>query len=102
MNHTVEMTLVECRICGTPVSIATRIWDNLSANGGAFRCPMGHDIRPRASDEITKLQEELTEVRKRLDISRANVDERDGTIAYLTRANNALRGCLKSARRRAT
>ena len=35
MNHTIEMSLAECRICGTPVSIATRIWDNLSANGGS-------------------------------------------------------------------
>jgi hypothetical protein len=95
MNYPIDMIWVECRICGTPMSIASKIWDNLAANGGMFKCSLGHDIRPRAPTEITKLQEEMAEAQRKLDVSRANVDERDGTIAYLTRANAALRGYIK-------
>ena len=99
MSYPIETTVVECRICGTPVSIASRIWDNLAVTGGTFKCPLNHDIRPKAPTEITKLQEEVANVRSRLECQRSLSESRAAEIDWLKRSNAALRGYVKRIKR---
>ena len=101
MSYLIDTTWVECRTCGTPVAIASKIWNNLAANGGMFRCPLGHDIRPSAPTEITKLQEEMASVQERLEWQRSLSESRAREIDWFKRSNAALRGCIKRLKKSA-
>ena len=101
MKYEIETTWVECRQCGTPVAIASKIWDNLSANGGTFKCPLGHDIRPKAPDEIARLKEELAEVQRRLQCRDDDCIHWREMRARLEHVNASLRGYIGRLKRKA-
>lgn len=90
-------TYITCANCGVKFAIRDEFYRVRGRSGDTVWCPSGHRLTvggPSDADKIKRLS-------RRLQLSQANVDERDAEISYVNKRLAATKGVVTKMKNKA-